>query len=138
MSRILDTLYDLRLSQSIANDDIAEIKKQQDDANKHLKAIETRVNELPCAVQVYKISLLQKIVYGGIGLILVGFIVGLTDRSTYNKDAEAMTKTAQYVQPINQPQPKSITPPPPAITNKLSQPVKQTNCKVAVLNNNTK
>ncbi|RLB92834.1 MAG: hypothetical protein DRH26_05350 [Deltaproteobacteria bacterium] len=61
----------------------AVIKMRAD--QKHIKSdvteIKSVIKEIPCKVNTYKISLLQKVVYGGVALVLLAFAAELTDQT---------------------------------------------------------
>ena len=58
---------------------LADIKTDIRETKSDIKSIHERLNILPCSVNTYKITLLQRIIYGGIGIILFAFMVGLID-----------------------------------------------------------
>ncbi len=64
---------------------LTDIKADQRMIANELKAINAKFGELPCPVNTYKITLLQRIVYTGIGIVLFAFITGLVNDSTIVK-----------------------------------------------------
>ena len=58
---------------------LADIKTDIRETKSDIKSIYEKLNILPCSVNTYKITLLQRVIYGGIGIILFAFMVGLID-----------------------------------------------------------
>lgn len=60
-------------------DTLLRIERKQDDA-------QLLLGKLPCELNCFKISLLQKVVYGAITLILVAFMVTILNTPATNKN----------------------------------------------------
>ncbi|MCP4552015.1 MAG: hypothetical protein GY834_08280 [Bacteroidetes bacterium] len=64
------------------------INDKQDSISKSIAEIEISIAKLPCGVHHERLSLLQVIVYGAVGFILLAFLVSLPGSSSSKKKIE--------------------------------------------------
>lgn len=71
---------------------LLEIKSDQNTAKADIAEIKMKLSSLPCEVNKYKIGLLQKVVYGAVGIILVGYLAAINTNLGVNKTKKTSTK----------------------------------------------
>jgi hypothetical protein len=81
--RIYDTLLEIQQQQIKMTNDVADMKE--------------RLFELPCKVNTFKIGLLQKVVYGFVGLILIGFAASFIPSDKIPKSVKSTTAQEQTI-----------------------------------------
>ncbi len=64
------------------------ISDKQDTMSTSIAKIQISIAKLPCGVHHEKISLLQKVVYGAVGFILLAFLISLPGSSSSKKKIE--------------------------------------------------
>lgn len=62
--------------------------------------MQRKLSDLPCAVNCYKISILQKVVYGAVGIVLAAFMVSII--SNPNTDLNKKSRRNTNVSSQNQ------------------------------------
>lgn len=81
--KIYDTLLAIQAQQIKMANDVSDMKD--------------RLYELPCKVNTFKIGLLQKVVYGFVGLILLGFAASFIPSDKIPKPVKSTTAHEQSI-----------------------------------------
>lgn len=76
---------------------LGQMHQSQIQATADIGEIKEKVNCLPCEVHSLKIKMLQRIVYGAVGLVLIAFMVELLDRRA---NAQQTSKTQVSLEAI--------------------------------------
>lgn len=74
---------------------LTDIKADQRLLFSKIDAIDGKIGKLPCPVNTYKITLLQRIVFTGIGIVLLAFMTSLvSDSDVVKKKETRVAKTS--------------------------------------------